>query len=70
VNALVGAESETGTDAFLLLAVIEQESHHDPPARSPRGPPRADAATAHDAYEAVVVEPEEDPTGGVSRTSC
>lgn len=37
VNALVGAESETGTDAFLLLAVMHEESRYDPSARSSKG---------------------------------
>jgi soluble lytic murein transglycosylase-like protein len=37
VNALVGAEEETGTDAFLLVAVIEVESQYDPLARGPQG---------------------------------
>jgi soluble lytic murein transglycosylase len=36
-RALLDAESETGTDAFLLLAVIEEESRYDPSARSPKG---------------------------------
>jgi soluble lytic murein transglycosylase-like protein len=36
-RALLAAETETGTDAFLLLAVVEEESRYDPSASSPRG---------------------------------
>jgi soluble lytic murein transglycosylase-like protein len=37
VDALLESEDATGVDAFLLLAVIEEESRYDPSARSRRG---------------------------------
>jgi soluble lytic murein transglycosylase-like protein len=37
VDALLDSEAKTGVDAFLLLAVIEEESRYDPSARSRRG---------------------------------
>jgi soluble lytic murein transglycosylase-like protein len=37
VTALLDSEKKTGTDAFLLLAVIEEESQYDPSARSRKG---------------------------------
>jgi soluble lytic murein transglycosylase-like protein len=37
VGVLLESEKKTGVDAFLLLAVIEEESAYDPSARSRRG---------------------------------
>jgi soluble lytic murein transglycosylase-like protein len=37
VRSLIDSEKSTGADAFLVLAVIEQESRYDPRARSPKG---------------------------------
>lgn len=37
VDALLESETATGIDAFLLLAVIEEESRYDPEARSRKG---------------------------------